>query len=194
MSAPSPPATPPDPLAPPPRPRGLRGFLTGPRLVDHKGAWFLVIIFVLILVVFSVTFYEFTVTLRPLPTAPVTFSAGYMLDHNGTFNVTSVSNTSWPFQNFTVNLTLNNFGFYAQPLAPSGENATFLIGTATNKGVYHVIWINHARNGLVGVGDVFWVTGDGVGLPGLSYIKVSLIWNGGLWHADEYFVTSETIV
>lgn len=194
MSAPPGGGTTTAPIGLPPRPKGLRGFLMGPRLVDHKGFWFLVIIFVLILVVFSVTFYEFTITLRPLPTAPVTFSAGYMVDQNGTFNVTSVSNASWPYQNFTVNLTLNNFGFYAQPLAPSGENATFLIGTSTNKGTYHVIWNDRDHNGLVSVGDSFWVTGNGVGLPGLSYVKVTLIWNGGAWHADEYFVTSETIV
>ena len=98
------------------------------------------------------------------------------------------------FQRTWVNLTLNNVGFYAQPLAPSGQNATFLIGTPPNQGTYHLLWINRAHNGLVSVGDVFWVTGDGVGLPGLSYVKVSLIWDGGVWHADEYFVTSETIV
>lgn len=194
MSASPPADTTPGPVTLPPRPKGLRGFLMGPRLVDHKGFWFLVIIFVLVLVVFSITFYEFSLTLRPLPTAPVAFSAAYMLDHNGTFNVTSVGNASWAWQNFTVNLTVNNFGFYAQPLAPSGQNATFLIGTSSSRGTYHVVWINRAHNGLVSVGDVFWVTGDGTGLPGLSYVKVSLIWNGGVWHADEYFVTSETIV
>ncbi len=178
----------------PPRPKGIRGFLMGPRLVDHKGVWFVLVIFILVLVMFSVTFYAFTLTDRPLPSAPVQFSAAYMVDQNGTFNVSSVDNASWPWQNFTVNLTINNFGFYAQPLAPSGENATFLIGTATSHGTYDVVWIDRDHNGLVSVGDVFWVTGDGAGLPGLSYVAVSLTWTRGPWTAMEYFVTSSTIV
>ncbi len=181
-------------IAVPPRPKGLRGFLQGPTLVDHKGFWFVLAIFLVVLLVFGIAFYEFAVTLRPIPSAPVQFSTAYMVDQNGTFNVTSVDNASWPWQNFTVNLTINNFGFYAQPLAPSGENASFLIGSSTKRATYNVVWLNRDHNGLVSVGDVFWVTGDGVGLPQLSYVAFTLIWHGGAWTSYEYFVTSSAIV
>lgn len=178
----------------PPRPAGLKGFLRGPRLVDRKGAGFLLVIFVLVVVVFAIAFYEFTVTLQPIPSAPVHFSPAYMVHQNGTFNVTSVDNASWPMGNFTVNLTINNFGAAAVPLAPSGQNATFLIGSSTQKDYFHVLWLDRDHNGRVSVGDSFWVTGNGVGLPGLSYVKFSLIWDQGAWTAVEYFVTSSAIV
>lgn len=194
MSPPPSGASAPEPTKIPPRPKGLRGFLMGPRLVDRKGFSFVVVIFVLVLVVFSVTFYEFTITLQPLANAPVQFAPAYMVGQNGTFNVTSVDNTSWPWQNFSVNLTINNFGAAAVPLAPSGQNATFLIGSSTTKSYFHVIWVDRDHDQSVSVRDVFWVTGDGTGLPGLSYVKVSLIWGHDAWHADEYFVTSSTIV
>ncbi len=178
----------------PPRRKGIRGFLMGPQLVGHKGFWFVLVIFIVVIVLFSVTFYAFLLTDRALPSAPVQFDAAYMLDQNGTFNVTSVGNTSWPWQNFTVNLTINNFGFYAQPLARSGQNASFLIGTNTNKNFYHVVWMDRDHDGKVSVGDAFWVTGHGVGLPPLSYVAFSLIWDQGAWTAHEYFVTSSEIV
>ncbi len=151
-------------------------------------------IFVLVAVVFAVAFYGFVTTLKPLPPAPVQFAPAYMVDGNGTFNVTSVGNASWAWTGFMVNLTVNNFGAAAVPLASSGQNATFLIGSATHKDYYHVVWIDQDRDGKVSVGDKFWVTGDGTGLPGLSYVKVSLIWNRGAWTATEYFVTSSAIV
>ncbi len=176
------------------RPPGWRGFLQGPRLADRRGFGFLVAIFVLVLVVFAVAFYGFMTTLQPLPSAPVQFAPAYMAGGNGTFNVTSVSNTSWPWTGFTVNLTINDFGASAVPLAANRANATFLIGSNTQKNYYHVVWIDTDHDGRVSVGDVFWVTGDGVGLPGLSYVKVSLIWNRGAWTATEYFVTSSAIV
>lgn len=179
---------------PPPRPKGLRGFLMGPRLVDRKGFGFVVAIFILVALVFAVALYGFVTTLQPIPAAPVQFAAAYMRDGNGTFNVTSVDNASWPWAGFAVNLTINEFGARAVPLEPSGLNATFLIGSSTQKDYYHVVWIDTDRNGKVSVGDVFWVTGNGVPLPALSYIKVSLIWDGGAWTATEYFVTSSAIV
>lgn len=194
MSAPPADTTPNGPVTLPPRPKGLRGFLMGPRLVDHKGFWFLVVIFLLVVVVFALAFYEFTVTLQPLPSAPVQFSPAYMVNQNGTFNVSSVDNASWPWENFTVNITINEFGSGAVPLAPSGRNATFLIGSSTHKDTYHVVWLNRAHNGLVSVNDSFWVTGDGVGLPALSYVQFSLTWGNGAWTAVEYFVTSSAIV
>lgn len=178
----------------PARPKGLRGFLMGPRLVDHKGFWFIVVIFVLVAVVFAIAFYEFTITLQPLPSAPVRFSSAVMVRGNGTFNVTSVSNATWPWQNFTVNLTINNVGGVAVPLAPSGANATFLIGSPTHKDYYHVVWHDRDQDGKVSVGDSFWVTGDTVGLPPLSYVKFSLIWDRGTWAAVEFFTTSSAIV
>ena len=166
----------------------------GPRLVDHKGFWFIVVIFVLVLVVFSLTLYEFTVTLQPLPRAPVQFNPAVMSGQNGTFNVSSVDYTAWPWQNFSVNLTINYFAAAAVPLAPSGHNATFYLGSSTTKNYYHVVWLDRDHDGRVSVGDTFWVTGDHVGLPALSYVTFSLIWGNGVWHADEYFVTSSTIV
>ncbi len=196
MSTPPAPAAPrdaPGPVTIPPRPPGLRGFLMGPRLVDHKGFWFVIVIFVLVLVVFSIAFYEFTITLRPIPTAPVQFDAAYMVGQNGTFNVSSDSNASWPWQNFTVNLTINNFGTPAVPLAASGRNATVLIGSS-QKNYYDIVWEDRDHNGRVSVGDVFWVTGNGVGLPQLSYVEFNLVWNHGAWTAVEYFVTSSAIV
>ena len=178
----------------PERPPGLRGFLRGPRLADRKGARFLLVIFVLVVVVFAIAFYEFTVTLQPLPSAPVQFSPAYMVNQNGTFNVTSVGNASWPWENFTVNVTINDFGTVAVPMAPSGQNATLLIGSSTQKDYYHVVWLDRDHDGRVSVGDTFWVTGNGVGLPALSYIKFSLSWRDGTWTAVEYFVTSSAIV
>ena len=193
MSEPS--GVPPGPMPGiPPRPPGLRGFLMGPRLVNHKGFWFLLTIFILVAIVFSVAFYEFTVTLQPLPTAPVEFAPAYMVAGNGTFNVSSDGNASWAWQNFTVNLTINNFGAVAVPLAASGANASFLIGSTTTKAWYHVVWWDKDHNGRVSTGDAFTVTGDHAALPGLSYVKVTLTWMDGVWHQDEYFVTSETIV
>lgn len=193
MSPVPPPDKPPAPSLPS-RPSGWRGFLRGPRLFDRKGFGFVVAIFALVLVVFAVAFYGFVTTLQPLPSAPVQFAAAYMLGGNGTFNVTAVGNASWTWTGFTVNLTINNFGAAAVPLAASGHNATFYIGSPTQKNYYHVIWTDTDRDGRVSVGDVFWVKGDGVGLPGLSYVKVSLIWNRGTWTASEYFVTSSAIV
>ncbi len=162
--------------------------------MDHKGFWFLLVIFLLVVVVFAVAFYEFTITLQPIPTAPVKFSTAYIVNQNGTFNVTSVDNASWAMGNFTVNLTINDFGASAVPLAPSGENAIFLIGSSTQKDYYHVVWLDRDHDGKVSVGDSFWVTGNGVGLPGLSYVKFSLVWGNGAWTAVEYFVTSSAIV
>lgn len=151
-------------------------------------------IFVVIVVIFAIAFYEFTVTLRPLPAAPVQFSPAVMVDQNGTFHVTSVGNASWPWQNFTVNLTINNFGGAAVPLLPSGQNATLYIGSSTHKDYYHVVWLDLDHDGKISVGDSFWVTGNHVGLPALSYVAFGLTWNGGGWTAMEYFVTSSAIV
>ncbi len=162
--------------------------------MDHKGFWFILVIFLLVMVVFAVAFYEFTITVQPVPTAPLQFDPAYMVDQNGTFNVTSVDNVSWPWQNFTVNLTINDFGTTAVPLARSGQNATLLIGSSTHKDYYHVVWVDRDHNGLVSVGDSFWVTGNGAGLPALSYVKFSLTWDRGAWTAVEYFVTSSAIV
>ncbi len=194
MSPPPPSGT--DPAAPsiPERPPGLRGFLKGPRLVDGKGARFLLVIFLLVAVVFAIAFYEFIVTLQPLPSAPVQFTPAYVTNGNGTFNVSSAANASWPWENFTVNLTINNFGTLAVPLARSGTPATFLIGSSTHKDYYHVVWTDRDGDGKVSVGDSFWITGDGVPLPALSYVKFSLIWGHGAWTAVEYFVTSSAIV
>jgi len=186
-------ASPSGQIAPEPR-KDLRGFLRGPRLVDRRGLLFVVAIFAMVIVVFVVAFYAFVTTLQPLPSAPVQFSAAYMLGGNGTFNVTSDGNASWPWSGFDVNLTINNFGDVAVPLAASGENATLLIGSSSHKDYYHIIWLDRDHDGKVSVGDAFWVTGDGLPLPALSYCHFSLTWRAGGWTAPEYFVTSETIV
>lgn len=178
----------------PPRPAGVRGFLRGPRLADRRGFTFLIAIFVLVIAVFAVAFYGFETTLRPLPTAPIQFTPAYMVRGNGTFNVSSDANTSWPATGFSVNLSINNFGGVSVPLAVSGENATFLIGSASHRDVYHVIWFDRDHDGQVSVGDVFWVTGNGVRLPGLSYCQLGLTWKAGGWTATEYWVTSSAIV
>ena len=178
----------------PPRPAGLRGFLRGPRLADRRGFAFLILIFVLVIAVFGVTFYGFITTLQPLPTAPIGFARAYMVGGNGTFNVSSDSNTSWVWTGFSVNLTINNFGGAAVPLAPSGQNASLRIGSATQQDLYHVIWLDRDHDGRVSVGDAFWVTGNGVRLPALSYCKFSLTWDAVGWTAVEYWVTSPAIV
>ncbi len=162
--------------------------------MDRKGFWFIIVIFLVVVVLFAVAFYEFMVTVQPIPSAPVKFDVAYMVDGNGTFNVTSVSNASWPWQNFTVNLTINNFGTQAVPMAANGHNATLLIGSSTQKNYYDIVWEDRDHDGKVSVGDAFWVTGNGVGLPGLSYVEFSLIWGHGAWTAVEYFVTSSAIV
>ena len=179
---------------PPERPKGLRGFLMGPRLVDRKGFGFVVAIFLLIVAVFAIAFYGFVTTLQPPPSAPVRFSAAVMVGGNGTFNVSSDGNASWAWTGFDVNLTINNFGDAAVPLPASGQNATFLIGSSTHKDYYHIVWLDLDHNGKVSPGDTFWVTGNGAPLPALSYCHVSLIGRAGGWTAPEYFATSETIV
>lgn len=176
------------------RPQGLRGFLRGPHLVDRRGFGFLVAIFVLVAFVFGVAFYAFLTTLQTPAPAPIQFSTAAMVGGNGTFNVTADSGGSWAWQNFTVNLTINNFGGMSVPLAPSGVNATLVIGSTTHKDPYHVVWIDRDHDGKVSVGDTFLVTGNGVPLPSLSYCKFSLAWSGGAWTATEYWVTSDTIV
>lgn len=178
----------------PSRPSNLRRFLRGPKLADRKGFAFLVTIFLLIGVVFGVAFYAFLTTLQPMPLAPIQFGPASMAVGNATFNVTGDSNGSWTWTNFTVNLTINNFGGVAVPLPPSGRNATFLIGSTTHKDLYQVVWLDLDHDGKVNRGDAFRVTGDGAPLPALSYCKFSLAWSGGTWTATEYWVTSSAIV
>ena len=180
--------------ASPPRPAGLRAFLRGPRLADRKGFGFVVVIFLLVLVVLGVAYYAFVSTLRPVPVAPIRFDNAYMAHGNGTFNVSSDSNTSWNWTGFSVNVSINNVGGDAVPLAASGLNATLYIGTPTHKDAYHVVWIDRDRDGAVSTGDVFSITGAGVGLPPLSYVQFSLTWRVAGWTATEYFVTSSAIV
>jgi hypothetical protein len=162
--------------------------------VDRRGFGFVVAIFALVVVVFGVAFYGFVSTQRPASSAPVRFSAAVMVDGNGTFNVTADGNATWAWAGFDVNLTINNFGDVAVPLAASGQNATLWVGSSSHKDPYHIVWLDRNHDGKVDVGDGFWVTGDGVGLPGLSYCKFSLMWRAGGWTAVEYWVTSETIV
>lgn len=180
--------------SPPPRPKGIRDFLQGPQLVDRRGFWFVLAIFLLVIVVFAVAFYAFVASIRPPTVVPIAFAPAYMVAQNGTFNVSSDGNASWPGSGFTVNLSINNVAAVAVPLAASGQNATLLLGTPTHKDVYHILWIDRDHDGAVSVGDGFWVTGNGVGLPALSYVQVSLTWIQGGWTATEYFVTSSTII
>ena len=194
MESPSAPS-PVTPAAPePPRPAGLRGFLRGPRLADRRGFGFVVIIFLLVVVVFGVAYFAFVTTLRPVPAAPIGFDTAYMVQGNGTFNVSSDSNGSWTWTGFDVNVSINNVGSAAVPLAASGHNASLFIGTSTHKDAYHVLWIDRNGDGAVSVGDVFWITGNGAALPALSYVHFSLTWRTGGWTATEYFVTSSAIV
>jgi hypothetical protein len=181
-----------EPVRPPPI--GPRDFLRGPRLADRRGFGFVVLIFVLVVVVFGVAYYAFVTTLTPVPTGPVRFDTAYMVRLNGTFNVSADSGESWSWTGFSVNLSINNVGGNAVPLAASGRNASLVIGTAAHKDTYHVIWIDRDGDGAVSIGDVFWVTGNGIGLPALSYIQFSLTWRAGGWTATEYFVTSSAIV
>ncbi len=178
----------------PPRAKGLRGFLQGPRLADRRGFGFVLVIFVLVLVVFAAAFYAFVSTDKPATTAPVAFDAAYMVGLNGTFNVSSDSNATWTWTGFDVNLSINNVWAVAVPLASSGQNATLLIGPPTHKDVYHVRWVDRDGNGAVSVGDVFWITGDRAGLPALSYVQFDLGWRSGGWTATEFFVTSSSII
>ncbi len=180
--------------AAPRQPSGVRGILRGPRLADRRGFGFVVLIFVLVVAVFGVAYYAFVTTLKPIPSAPVQFDTAYIVRLNGTFNVSSDANSSWSWTSFNVNLSINNAGSVSVPLAATGQNASLLVGTATHKDTYHVIWIDRNGDGAVSVGDVFWVTGDGVGLPSLSYVHFSLTWRTGGWTANEYFVTSSAIV
>ncbi len=179
---------------PPQRAQGLRGFLRGPRLADRRGFGFVLVIFVLVLVVFGAAYYAFVTTSVPPASAPVQFEAAYMVGLNGTFNVSSDSNATWAWTGFDVNLSINNVGSVAVPLAPSGQNATLLVGPSSPKDAYHVRWIDRDGNGAVSPGDVFWITGDGVGLPALSYVQFQLTWRSAGWTATEYFVTSSTII
>ncbi len=147
-------------------------------------------VFVVVGIVFGATFYVFITQEKAPPPVPITFTVAYMIGGNGTFNVTSVSNGSYPWSGFSVNLTVNNFGATAVPLAASGQNATIVIGP----NVYHIVWLDRNRDGMVSVGDAFWVTGNRVPLPTLSYCKFSLAWNAGSWAAVEYWITSSSII
>ncbi len=178
----------------PPRANGLRGFLRGPRLADRRGFGFVVVIFVLVLVVFAAAYYAFVTTSQPPANAPVRFDSAYMVRLNGTFNVSSDSNATWSGAGFDVNLSINNVWGVAVPLASSGQNATVLIGPPAHKDAYHVRWVDRDGDGSVSVGDVFWITGNGVGLPALSYVQFDLTWRSGGWTATEFFVTSSTII
>ena len=180
--------------SPPQRPPGLRRFLRGPRLADRRGFGFVVVIFVLVLVVFGAAYYAFVTTLKPPASAPIRFDSAYMVLRNGTFNVSSDSNATWAWSGFEVNLSINNVWGAAVALAPNGENATLLVGPSSHRDPYHVRWVDRDGDGAVSVGDVFWITGDGVGLPALSYVQFSLTWRASSWTATEYFVTSSTIV
>ncbi len=181
-------------VAVPPRAKGIRGFLQGPRLADRRGFSFVIVIFVLVLVVFAAAYYAFVSTDKPAATAPVGFAPAYMVGLNGTFNVSSDSNASWGWTGFEVNLSINNLWAVAVPLAASGQNATLLIGPPSHKDAYHVRWMDRDGDGAVSVGDVFWITGNGVGLPALSYVQFDLTWRSGGWTATEFFVTSSTII
>lgn len=196
MESSSPASTPRSPAEPsvPPRPEGLKGFLRGPRLVDHRGFGFVVVIFVLVLLVFGIAFYAFMTSLQPPSVVPIGFAPAYMLEQNGTFNVSSDGNASWPAAGFEVNLSINNVWAFAVPLAASGQNATVLIGPTAQKDAYHIVWLDRDHNGAVSVGDAFRITGNGVGLPALSYVHFTLTWRAGGWTADEYFTTSSTII
>ncbi len=68
------------------------------------------------------------------------------------------------------------------------------MGSSTHKDPYHIVWLDRDHNGAVSPGDVFWITGDGKGLPALSYVQFGLTWRAWNWTATEYFVTSSTIV
>lgn len=151
-------------------------------------------IFVLVLVVFGAAYYAFVTTLTPAASAPVRFDPAYMVHQNGTFNVSSDSNTSWAWTGFEVNVSINNVWGVAVALGPSGQNATLLVGSSTHRDTYHVRWMDRDGDGAVSVGDTFWITGDGAGLPQLSYVHFSLTWRASGWTANEYFVTSSTII
>ncbi len=190
MSPPSSPGSLPGSPGGPPRWRSFRDFLRGPRLVGHQGFGLVVAIFIIVGIVFGSTFYVFMTQEKAPPAVPITFTMAFMIDGNGTFNVTSVSNTSYPWTGFSVNLTMNNFGAAAVPLAASGEDAAIVIGPNT----YHITWLDRDGDGKVSVGDAFWVTGNHAQLPPLSYCKFSLIWNAGSWAAVEYWITSSSII
>lgn len=162
--------------------------------MDHRGFWFVIVIFVGVLIVFGVAYYAFVTTLQPPATAPVGFAPAYMVGGNGTFNVSSDSNGTWGWTGFGVSLTINNFHAASVSLARSGENATLQVGSGTHTDLYHVVWLDRDHDGAVSVGDTFWITGVDVALPALSYVQFGLTWRAVGWTATEYFVTSSAIV
>lgn len=170
----------------PPRPRGLRGMFKPPTFLDRRTVTFLLVIFIIVGLVFSLVFYEFLVNTHAAPPVPVTFTQAYMVGWNGTFNVTGISGGPYPWTQLNVTLTVNDFIGPQVPLAPSGQNASLAIGPD----VYHVVWIDTDHTGMLSVGDVFWVTGDGVGLTPLTYIAFGLSGSGGAWTAHVYWETS----
>ncbi len=179
---------------PPPLRRRVRAFLLGPKLVDRGGLSFLLAILVLVAAAFGVAFYAWSTSHTSAPLAPVRFTNASMINLNATFSVASVMGGPFPWANFTVQFTFNNFPSTIVPLAPSGSNATVVIGNAASQTVYHVRWIDADHDGNVSAGDVFWITGDGRGLSSLSYCNFSLIWDRGVWTSQLYWTTSETIV
>lgn len=182
------------PTPPDSRAKKVRNFLLGPKLVDRGGLSFLLAVLVLIAAAFGVAFYVWTSSHTSPPLAPVRFTNATMVNLNATFSVASAMGGPFPWASFTVQFTFNNFPSNIVPLAPSGSNATVVIGNAASQTVYHVRWIDADHDGNVSVGDIFWITGDGKGLSPLSYGNFSLIWDRGAWTSQLYWTTSETIV
>lgn len=171
---------------PRPRPKGLKGFLRGPEVRDRRALAFLIAIFAVVGAVFATVFVTWSLT-HPAPVpSPVTFSAATMTNWNATFAVASVAGGPYSWQNFTVTFSFNNFNSPVVPLAPSGVNASVIIGTTS----YHIRWNDTDGNGAISVGDTFAITGVGAGLAPLSYCIFSLIWDHGDWTSILYWVTS----
>jgi hypothetical protein len=186
-------------VASPPSPKPtasqrLRRFLLGPKLVDRGGLAFLLAILVLIAAAFGVAFYAWATSHGTAAPAPIQFSAVSMVNHNATFTVSSVQGGPYPAGNFTIQFTFNNFASNIVSLPAGGGNTTLVIGNGGSETVYHIRWLDADHNGSVSAGDVFWVTGDGTGLAGLSYCNFSLIWDRGVWAAQAYWTTSNSIV
>ena len=179
-------SAPPPASIPRPRPKGLRGFLRGPEVRDRRTLAFLIAIFVVVGSVFAIVFVTWSLTHPARAPAPVTFTAATMVSWNATLAVTSVEGGPYPWQNFTVQFSFNNFNSPVVPLAPSGVNASVIIGTTA----YHLRWNDTDGNGAISVGDTFAITGVGAGLSPLSYCIFSLIWDGGNWTSMVYWVTS----
>ena len=152
----------------------------------RRGPWFLLAVF---LAIAAVVLGSYTVYLLQAPRSPppdnLTFSHPLVSEGNASFAVQRTAGGPYSYDSFFVTLKVNNFASNATPLAPSETVMPVVIGP--NR--YRIVWSDSDVNDAVGVGDLFFVTGDGTPLYSLSVYELDLQW-ASEWTAKATWSTS----